>query len=116
MVKVFLNLSKDEQAKRFLKRIDHPTKKWKFSAGDIGERRHWDDYQRAFDQMLSHTSTEWAPWYVIPANHKWFGRLATAAVLISALAEIDPQYPSPPPQAAQEMAVARAGLVEEAGI
>jgi PPK2 family polyphosphate:nucleotide phosphotransferase len=113
VVKVFLNLSKREQAKRFLKRIDHPTKNWKFSAGDIRERQHWDEYQRAFDQMLSHTSTEWAPWYVIPADHKWFGRLAAAAVLIRALSEIDPQYPPPPPQALQEMAVARADLVAE---
>ena len=111
VVKIFLNLSKGEQAKRFLERIDHPTKNWKFSASDIRERRHWDDYQKAFNEMLSHTSTEWAPWYVIPADHKWFGRLAAAAVLISALAEIDPQYPSASPQTLQEMAAARAELV-----
>ncbi|MDP9073516.1 MAG: polyphosphate kinase 2 family protein, partial [Actinomycetota bacterium] len=80
---------------------------------DIAERRHWDDYQKAFDEMLSHTSTEWAPWHVVPADHKWFGRLATAAVLIRALADIDPQYPSPSPAALQEMAAARAALLAE---
>jgi PPK2 family polyphosphate:nucleotide phosphotransferase len=115
VVKVFLNLSKREQAKRFLKRIDHPTKNWKFSASDIRDRQYWDQYQHAFEEMLSHTSTEWAPWHVIPADHKWFGRLATAAVLIRALAEIDPQYPTPSPPVLREMAAARAALVAEAG-
>ncbi len=115
VVKIFLNLSKQEQAKRFLRRIDDPTKNWKYSPGDIHERRYWDDYQKAFEDMLNQTSTEWAPWYVVPADHKWFTRLATAAVLVSALAEIDPQYPQVRPEIRQEMAGVRESLVEEAG-
>ena len=79
VVKVLLNLSKREQAKRFLQRIDKTDKNWKFSLSDIQERQYWDDYQGAFDEMVSHTSTKWAPWYVVPADHKWFARLATAA-------------------------------------
>lgn len=110
VVKVMLNLSKDEQAKRFLKRIDHPEKNWKFSPSDVRERRYWDDYQRAFDAMLSHTSTDQAPWYVVPADHKWFSRLATSAVLLKALADIDPQYPTVDPDVKAEMARVRAGL------
>src|SRR6202011_5415398 len=74
VVKVMLNLSKQEQAKRFLKRIDHPEKNWKFSPSDVRERHYWDGYQRAFEAMLSQTSTKWAPWYVVPADHKWFSR------------------------------------------
>jgi PPK2 family polyphosphate:nucleotide phosphotransferase len=115
VVKVFLNISRGEQARRFLERIDNPDKNWKFSVADIRERRHWDEYQGAVEDMLNQTSTEWAPWYVIPADHKWFGRLATAAVLITALAEIDPQYPSASPEALREMAEARAGLMAEMG-
>jgi PPK2 family polyphosphate:nucleotide phosphotransferase len=113
VVKVFLNLSKSEQAKRILKRIDDPTRNWKFSPSDVTELQSWDQYQNAFDAMLSRTSTDWAPWYVIPADHKWFSRLATAAVLIRALAEIDPQYPRPSPQLLGEMAEAKTALVAE---
>jgi PPK2 family polyphosphate:nucleotide phosphotransferase len=113
VVKVLLNLSKREQAKRFLRRIERPEKNWKFSTGDIREREHWDDYQRAFEKMLANTSTEHAPWYVVPADHKWFTRLATAAVLIGALAEIDPQYPKPPSDVLLEMNAARAALQED---
>jgi PPK2 family polyphosphate:nucleotide phosphotransferase len=94
VVKLFLNLSKGEQRRRFLKRIDQPDKNWKFNANDVKERAHWDEYQTAFSQMLSATSTEHAPWYVIPADHKWFMRVAVAAVLVNTLAEIDPQYPT----------------------
>jgi PPK2 family polyphosphate:nucleotide phosphotransferase len=113
VVKVFLNLSKGEQARRFLNRIDDPAKNWKFSPADIRERNHWAEYQKAFEDMLNHTSTEWAPWYVVPADHKWFTRLATAAVLIRALAEIDPKYPKPAPGLASEMAAARDSLLKE---
>jgi PPK2 family polyphosphate:nucleotide phosphotransferase len=115
VVKVFLHLSWEEQAKRFLKRIDDPAKNWKFSPSDIHERRYWDDYQKAFGEMLSHTSTEWAPWYVVPADHKWFTRLATAAVLIRALERIDPQYPRVPADLVQGMAEARKVLLTETG-
>ena len=116
VVKVMLNVSKREQAKRFLKRIDHQDKNWKFSPSDVAERRHWDEYQQAFDDMLSQTSTKWAPWYVVPADHKWFSRLATAAVLVRALSAIDPRYPPADPAVRDEMARARAGLVAELGI
>jgi PPK2 family polyphosphate:nucleotide phosphotransferase len=115
VVKVMLNVSKREQAKRFLKRIDHPDKNWKFSPSDVRERRHWDEYQHAFDDMLRQTSTKWAPWYVVPADHKWFSRLATAAVLVRALSAIDPRYPPADPAAREEMTKARAGLVAELG-
>jgi PPK2 family polyphosphate:nucleotide phosphotransferase len=113
VVKVFLNLSREEQAKRFLARIDNPAKNWKFSPSDIRERRYWDEYQTAFETMLSHTSTEWAPWYVVPADHKWFSRLATAAVLVGILADIDPQYPEVPPEILREMDEVRQQLVAE---
>jgi PPK2 family polyphosphate:nucleotide phosphotransferase len=115
VVKIMLNVSKQEQARRFLKRIDKPAKNWKFSASDVRERRYWDDYQRAFDSMLSQTSTPWAPWYVVPADHKWFSRLATAAVLVTALRAIDPRYPSVSAAGRALMAQARAGLVAELG-
>ncbi len=93
VVKLFLNLSKEEQRKRFLRRLDLPDHNWKFSAADVRERERWDDYQEAFSEMLSHTSSEWAPWYVIPADRKWFERIAAGAVLVQALREIDPQFP-----------------------
>ena len=93
IVKLFLNLSNEEQRRRFLSRIDERDKNWKFSAGDARERQYWDAYQKAFSEMLSSTSTEWAPWYVIPADHKWFARTAAAAVIIETLMTIDPQYP-----------------------
>ena len=113
VVKIMLNLSKREQAKRFLKRIDHPEKNWKFSPSDVRERRYWDDYQLAFNTMLSQTSTKWAPWHVVPADHKWFGRLATAAILVTALDAINPQYPPPDPAVATEMAQVRGELAAE---
>ncbi|MET7686669.1 polyphosphate kinase 2 family protein [Streptomyces canus] len=93
VVKIFLNLSKEEQRTRFMKRLDLPEKNWKFSAADVRERQHWDEYQRAFSKMLSATSTEWAPWYVVPADRKWFARICTAAVLAHTLIDIDPRYP-----------------------
>jgi polyphosphate kinase 2 (PPK2 family) len=93
IVKVFLNLSKEEQRTRLLRRIDLPDHEWKFSAADVAEREHWDDYQRAFSQVLSHTSTPWAPWYVVPADRKWYARIAVAAVLVHTLMDIDPRFP-----------------------
>jgi PPK2 family polyphosphate:nucleotide phosphotransferase len=113
VVKVLLNVSKQEQAKRFIKRIDRPEKNWKFEPSDIHERHYWDDYQRAFGKMLSHTSTEWAPWYVVPADHKWFARLATAAILAQTLIDIDPQYPQVDPAVRQQMAGSRDSLMAE---
>jgi PPK2 family polyphosphate:nucleotide phosphotransferase len=93
IVKLFLNLSKEEQRTRFLRRIDLPDHNWKFSAADLEERKYWDKYQRALSDMLSHTSTEWAPWYVIPADRKWFERLSVGLVLAHTLVEIDPRFP-----------------------
>jgi PPK2 family polyphosphate:nucleotide phosphotransferase len=113
VVKVLLNLSKREQAKRLIGRIERPEKNWKFSISDIRERERWDDYQNAFEGMLTHTSTEWAPWYVVPADHKWFSRLATAAILIRTLAEVDPQYPKATPELRRDMDAARAALQAE---
>ncbi|QEU93300.1 polyphosphate kinase 2 family protein [Streptomyces kanamyceticus] len=93
VVKLFLNLSKEEQRIRFLRRIDVPERNWKFSAADARERTFWDAYQRAFSEMLSATSTPWAPWYVIPADRKWFARICAACVLADTLIGIDPRYP-----------------------
>jgi hypothetical protein len=113
-VKLFLNLSKEEQRTRFLKRLDLPEKNWKFSEHDVKERERWDDYQAAFSQMLSHTSTGWAPWYVIPADHKWFARLAAAVVIANTLIEIDPQYPQVSGDVLDRLVAARADLVAQA--
>jgi len=115
IVKLFLNVSKDEQRRRFLERIDEPDKNWKFAVGDIKERAAWDAYQRAYADVLSRTSTSWAPWYVIPADHKWFAHLAAAAVIGRALYEIDPHYPKLNPDARAALAEARAQLVSETG-
>jgi PPK2 family polyphosphate:nucleotide phosphotransferase len=93
VVKLFLNLSKEEQRTRFLRRIDLPDHNWKFSSADVREREYWDEYQKAFSEMLTHTSTDWAPWYVIPADRKWFARIAAGAVIVNTLIEIDPRYP-----------------------
>ncbi|GAA3431715.1 polyphosphate kinase 2 family protein [Kutzneria kofuensis] len=113
VVKLFLNLSWEEQRARFLKRIDVPERNWKFSAADIRERRFWKDYQRAFSEMLSATSTPWAPWHVIPADRKWFARLCAGAVLAHTLMELDPQYPSVSDEARDELRKARAELEAE---
>jgi PPK2 family polyphosphate:nucleotide phosphotransferase len=113
VVKIMLNLSKREQAERFLKRIDHPKKNWKFSPSDVRERGYWDDYQQAFGAMLSHTSTPWAPWYVVPADHKWFTRLAAAAVLVTTLHTINPRYPAAEPAQREQMEQVRTELEAE---
>lgn len=119
VVKVFLNVGKDEQAQRFLSRIEDPRKNWKFSSHDLVERGFWDDYQRAYSEVLSNTSTDWAPWYVVPADRKWFARLATAAILVDTLMGIDPQYPTIAEDEAAKMdemaAQLRAELPEERG-
>ena len=94
IVKLFLNISQEEQRARLLRRIDLPDHNWKFSAADVHERACWDDYQAAFSEALSHTSTKWAPWHVIPADRKWFARIGVAAVLVDALMEIDPHFPA----------------------
>src|SRR5678815_5315991 len=87
------SLSKKEQKERLLSRLEEPDKNWKFSSADLLERKHWKDYMQAYDQMIRHTATEEAPWYVVPADHKWFTRLVVAAAAVTTLAEIDPQFP-----------------------
>lgn len=113
VVKVFLNVGKEEQRLRFLSRIDDESKNWKFSANDIAERAHWDAYQKAFSEAITATSTEWAPWYIVPADKKWFARLAAAAILAHTLLEIDPQYPQLSPEARAGLARCRADLLAE---
>ena len=113
IVKLFLNVSKEEQRRRFLARIDEPSKNWKFSANDARERRFWNDYQHAISEMLSHTSTEWAPWHVIPADRKWFMRVAVAATIVDTLMDIDPQYPTLDDTARAELLTAKAELEAE---
>lgn len=93
IVKFFLHLSSEEQRKRLLERIETPDKNWKLSAADVRERTFWDAYQRAYEEMLAHTSSAWAPWYVIPADHKWFTRLAIANIVVATLADLNLAYP-----------------------
>ncbi len=114
VVKLFLNVSKEEQRIRFLRRIDLPDHNWKFSAADVRERERWDDYQTAFSEVLSHTSTEWAPWYVIPADRKWFGRIGAGAVLVHALMEIDPRFPAISKQQRQALVEIKQALEAQA--
>jgi PPK2 family polyphosphate:nucleotide phosphotransferase len=114
IVKLFLNLSEEEQRIRFLKRLDLAEKNWKFSAGDARERTRWDDYQQAFSEMLTNTSTEWAPWYVIPADRKWFARICAGAVIVHTLMEIDPQFPVVNEDAKRELALVRDELIAQA--
>ena len=93
IVKFFLSIDKDEQRERFQARYDDPTKRWKFSMGDLAERKLWGDYQAAFDDMLSRTSTDVAPWYLVPANHKWFRDLAVSSILVDTIHALKPAYP-----------------------
>jgi PPK2 family polyphosphate:nucleotide phosphotransferase len=95
VVKFFLHVSRDEQRERFLDRVAEPEKNWKFSPSDVDERRHWDDYQQAFDAALAATSTKESPWYVIPADRKWFMRTAVASILVHHLEDMDPRFPEP---------------------
>ena len=114
IVKLFLNVSKEEQRVRFLRRIDLPEHNWKFSSHDVQERQHWDAYQDAFSEMFTHTSTESAPWYVIPADRKWFTHIAAAAVIVHTLMKIDPQFPTLGPDAQRDLQAAKLQLESEA--
>jgi PPK2 family polyphosphate:nucleotide phosphotransferase len=98
--KFFLHISKDEQRRRLQERLDNPAKNWKFEHGDVEERKRWDDYQLAYAAALSETSTEAAPWYVVPANHKWFRNVVISRVLIDTLEGLDMHYPDPAPDLA----------------
>ena len=97
IVKLFLHISKEEQRQRLQDRIDSPDERWKFSMGDLPERARWDDYQRAFGDAIAATSTDDAPWHVIPANQKWYRDWAVTSTVHDVLAQLDPQYPPPPP-------------------
>ncbi len=92
-VKIFLNVSRKEQARRFLSRIDEPEKNWKFSGSDFEERKYWDDYQEAFEAAINKTATKEAPWYVVPADHKWYMRLVVSEIILHTLRKMDPKYP-----------------------
>ncbi len=111
--KFFLHVSKAEQKRRFLERIRNPDKNWKFSAADVAERRHWDRYMAAYEDMIRHTATPEAPWYVVPADRKWFTRLVVAAAVIEALASLDPRYPEVDERQCRELAAARRELEQE---
>jgi PPK2 family polyphosphate:nucleotide phosphotransferase len=104
MVKVMLHISRDEQKKRLLARLDDPTKHWKYNPGDLAERSRWDDYQQAYEDALNRCSTTAAPWYVVPANRKWYRNWAVATLLHRAFADIDPRYPDPDFDVAAERA------------
>ena len=112
--KFFLNVSKEEQRQRFLARLDEPEKNWKFALGDVEERKCWDRYLEAYEDMIRHTSTEEAPWYVVPADHKWFTRLVVADAIGDALESLDLRYPTIDEKKREELAEARKALEAEA--
>jgi len=109
--KFFLHVSKDEQKKRFLERIDNPDKNWKFSSSDINERGYWNDYMKAYEDMIRNTATKNSPWYVVPADNKWFTRLVVAAAIIDSLASLDLKYPKVGEEKLKELAEAKHSLL-----
>ena len=113
ILKFFLHVSKGEQKRRFLERLERPDKNWKFSVADLAERQHWHHYQDAYEKALSATSTEWAPWHVIPADHKWMTRMLVAEILESAIKSLDLAYPQPTPDELAALAEAREKLLGE---
>ncbi len=113
VVKIFLNVSKDVQKKRFLDRVDEPTKNWKFSAHDIQERKYWDAYMAAYQEMIMRTSTPGAPWYIIPADHKWFTRLAVTAVITKTLEKLNLSYPVVSSEQREALLGAKAEMLAE---
>lgn len=115
-VKMFLNVSRDEQARRFLSRIEEPQKHWKFSGSDYEERSYWDAYQKAFEEAIDHTGTKFAPWYVIPADHKWYMRYVVSEIIRATLEDMDPQYPEVTEERLKTFAGYREALEKELGI
>ncbi len=111
--KFFLHLSKKEQKKRFLSRLDEPQKNWKFSAADVEERGYWDDYQKAYEEMIAATASKHAPWYVIPADNKWFTHLAVSAAIVETLEELDLAYPKVEAAQKKELEAARRKLMKK---
>jgi len=115
ILKFFLNLSRGEQKKRFMERLDNPNKNWKFSAADARERGYWNSYMNAYEDMIRHTAAPHAPWYVVPADNKWFSRLVVAAALVEAMEGLDLRYPRVGPEKNKELVAARRMLVAEKG-
>ncbi len=113
ILKFFLNVSRDEQKKRFLKRLDEPEKNWKFSASDVHERRFWDDYMRVYEETIRATASERAPWFVVPADNRWFTRLAVAAAIVEAVEQLDLAYPQVDEGKKTDLATMRAALASE---
>jgi PPK2 family polyphosphate:nucleotide phosphotransferase len=113
VLKFFLHVSHDEQRRRFLSRLDEPEKHWKFSSADVAERRHWKAYMNAYEDMIRHTAADWAPWYVVPADNKWFTRLVIAEAVIGALESLKLHYPIVSPEAHKGMQTARRSLLRE---
>jgi polyphosphate kinase 2 (PPK2 family) len=111
--KFFLHLSKKEQKKRFLVRLDDPDKNWKFSEADIRERDYWDDYQDAYEDMIRHTTSQHAPWYVVPADNKWFTHLVVAAAIVETLEDLNLSYPEVDAQKRKEVQAARKLLLKK---
>jgi PPK2 family polyphosphate:nucleotide phosphotransferase len=109
--KFFLHVSKKEQKKRFLERLEDPEKNWKFSANDLKERAFWDDYMQAYEDMIRHTATADAPWYVVPADNKWFTRVVVAAAVVGTLGSLDLKYPKVPAEKLKELAAAKRALL-----
>ncbi|MBP3872205.1 MAG: polyphosphate kinase 2 family protein [Lachnospiraceae bacterium] len=114
-VKIFLNVSRKEQARRFLSRIEEPEKNWKFSGSDFEERKFWDDYQEAFETAINRTATEEAPWYVVPADHKWYMRLVVSEIILHTLEDMNPKYPEVTKERLQQFEGFREVLEKEAG-
>ena len=110
VLKFFLNVSRAEQKKRFMQRLERPEKNWKFSASDVRERKFWDDYMHAFEEAIQATASKHAPWYVVPADNKWFTRLVVAAAIVEAVEELDLAYPKVDAQKKKELELARAEL------
>ncbi|MBV9063758.1 MAG: polyphosphate kinase 2 family protein [Alphaproteobacteria bacterium] len=113
ILKFFLNVSREEQKKRFMDRLDKPNKNWKFSASDVRERKYWDDYMRAFEEAISATAAPHAPWFIVPADNKWFTRLVVAAAIVEKVENLDLEYPKVGAEKKKELAAARAELVAE---
>jgi PPK2 family polyphosphate:nucleotide phosphotransferase len=113
ILKFFLNVSRKEQKKRFLERLDEPEKNWKFSASDVMEREHWSEYMDAYEEMIQNTSTERAPWHVVPADHKWFTRVVVAEALVHALDKLNLSYPQVDKKKRKDLKKARAVLMRE---
>ena len=113
ILKFFLNVSRKEQKKRFLARLDEPEKNWKFSASDVREREFWNDYMHAFEDAIRATASKHAPWFVVPADNKWFTRLLVAAAIVEAVEDLDLTYPKVDPARKKELAAARAALSRE---